>query len=85
MNAIQELEEIKRKLEKAKEAKANIQGKISVKREQLVAMGFKDSPRMMNDVDKELDRLNLEIIDKEDSFKQKMEEFKEKYPQLFEE
>lgn len=84
MNELKQLENIKKKLEKVKEQKANIQGKISSKKEQLLSLGFKDINTVIEDANSELIRLDKEISKATDNFDKMVEEFKESYPILFE-
>jgi len=85
MNDLERIEDLKNKLEQSKEKLANIRGKISAKEDQLVAIGFKKSKNILDDVDKELIRLNKEIKTDADKLDEMIVEFKEKFPSIFEE
>lgn len=84
MNVLKQLEGIKDKLEKAKEEKANIQGQISSKVEQLVELGFKDTESLLDDVKEELVELDKQKETLIQEFEEKLEAFKTKFPMLFE-
>jgi len=84
MNDLERIEDIKNKLEKSKETLANIRGKISAKEDQLVAAGFKKSDNILADVDKELLRLGKEIQSDTEKLNEMIEDFKVKFPSIFE-
>lgn len=84
MNALKQLEAIKERLEKAKEEKANIQGQISAKIEQLVELGFEDNDTLFGDVETELVELNKHKEELETEFLEKLDHFKKQFPMLFE-
>jgi len=86
MDALKQLEKIKENLDRAKEEKANINGQISAKIDQLVALGFKkDSKNLMGDIEKKLEDLETEITDLEFSFEEGVSDFQREFPVLFKE
>lgn len=84
MSVLKQLEAIKQKLETAKEEKANIQGQISAKIEQLVELGFEDNKTLFGDVETELAELNKQKKELEEEFEDKLNHFKKQFPMLFE-
>ena len=80
---IKKLEEIKNTLEKAKIERANIQGQIRSKTEQLIEFGFEDTDHILEDVQDELDSLEVEREQLIADFEKKYTAFKKKYPKLF--
>jgi hypothetical protein len=83
MATIEDLNRIKSRLEAAKTKRANIEGKISSKKEQLIAMGFVDSDSIVEDAEKELKKLDIQLNTMAEEFDSRMEKFVKDFPSLF--